>query len=298
MTHISTSSFEKLSNAECYEMYCTILNEKEQCVTERNALALQNKELLDQVIILLKDSVTSLQEIRAGSKDNPIHSNQNSYLNVSARNVAQLPTPAVHNTIRPAKRLHYSTRNLVIGSSIVSNITVDDLPGDIAVHSYKGSTTESKISIIGQYTKRKMKSITLQDGTVSLHQNPSKPVGEIFQSFKELVNITKNTFSPEKLFICQVPPVHALTNNKLKNDRIQEFNNHMFELSGEDESIEIIAIYNELTGYSDISKLYRDELHPNDSMGVPILKNCITNKLLKLSSGEARIYNVYSANSK
>ena len=58
--------------------------------------------------------------------------------------------------------------NLFLGSSIITKLQTDNtIPSDIAIHPYRGSTTKEKLAIVEKYSKRKMRSVVLQDGTNS-----------------------------------------------------------------------------------------------------------------------------------
>ena len=122
------------------------------------------------------------------------------------------------------KILDANTRNLIIGSSIIKRIPLADLPSDISIHSYPGSTTEEKLLLTEEYEPRHLESLTIQDGTNSILKKASISVEEIFSQYKELVSNAHGKFTPKQLLLMEVIP----TNFKLNNDkhivRIQEFN--------------------------------------------------------------------------
>ena len=276
-----------------YELYTELFEENEalhlKCTSlekERFDVSLQNRELVDQVIGLLKENIKSMKGLNDAKDSAGV--NSPTFVKTVA---SSLPAP-VKQPKYYVKKIPHAVTNLILGSSIVATINLDDLPGDIMVHTYKGSSTNDKMEVIDLYPSKKLTSFTIQDGTVSLHQNPETDVSELFEDYKKLIQQIVQKFTPAKLFLCHVPPVNdgedVLTS--VKNIRIKEFNDLMQNLSESTENFDVIPLFAELTGFGDIKKLYRDELHPNNNMGMQIIKNCLSSKILKCSSGVTRVY--------
>ena len=115
--------------------------------------------------------------------------------------------------------------NLVIGSSIVSNLWKDrTIPDDIAIHGYRGSGTEEKIKVIEKYDDKKMNTVIIQDGTNSILKKQQIDVPQLFESYKSLVQPVFDNFHPDHLVLCEVPLVNKSERNKVKNRRIMEYN--------------------------------------------------------------------------
>ena len=55
------------------------------------------------------------------------------------------------------------TENRIIGLSIISRTNQNDLPRDLVIHAYPGSTTDEKDGILDSYENKQPRTITLQD---------------------------------------------------------------------------------------------------------------------------------------
>ena len=118
--------------------------------------------------------------------------------------------------------LNPETENLIIGSSIISRINQNDLPRDVAIHAYPGSTTDEKAGILDSNENKQLRTITLQDGTNSLLKQRSVNVKNHFEKHKtvswEIIVYIK---AREKIHL-RNPPVK---NDDTVNERIRTFNN-------------------------------------------------------------------------
>ena len=95
--------------------------------------------------------------------------------------------------------LNPETGNLIIGSSIISRINQNDLPRDVAIHAYPGSTTDEKAGKLDSYESKQLRTITLQDGTNSLLKQRSINVKNHFEKQKLLVEKLSSKFGPQKV---------------------------------------------------------------------------------------------------
>lgn len=206
-------------------------------------------------------------------------------------------TVSQRNNIRrfDPKTLEQSTTNLIIGSSIIKRIPLTDLPTDVQIHSYPGSTTEEKISLIEQYEKTPLESLTIQDGTNSILKNMNTPVKDLFDSYKVLVNKAHDKFSPKNLFLMEVIPTNYKTGNERYNDRIKEFNEHLsvwhehLQSYMSETSVTIMKTYDEMQAAKDKHPGYfHDEIHLSSASGCIHLKNLILRHVMQFSSGLPR----------
>ena len=95
--------------------------------------------------------------------------------------------------------------NLVLGSSIVASLWKDrSIPQDIAIHGYRGATTEEKTSVVENYPEIKLKTVVVQDGTNA--------------------TLKKKNSKSENLVLCEVPPLREREYNNTPNKRIKELN--------------------------------------------------------------------------
>ena len=133
------------------------------------------------------------------------------------------------------KEVPTKTQNLVIGSSMVKNLVGDStIPEDISVHDYRGSTTCEKIEVVKQLPKTVIKTVLIQDGTNSILKEKQKNIDELFEKYTDLVDLTRNTLSPENIVLMQVPPIRNLPKNEHINERIKLFNDKLNALAGDE----------------------------------------------------------------
>ena len=76
------------------------------------------------------------------------------------------------------------------------------IPEDICVHDYRSSTTCEKIEVVKQLPKTVIKTVLFQDGTNSiLKEKQNKKIDELFEKYTDLVDLTRNTLSPENIVL-------------------------------------------------------------------------------------------------
>lgn len=185
-----------------------------------------------------------------------------------------------------AKFLHIDSKNIIIGSSILARLPLNDIPSDIALHSYRGSTTEEKREIIKQYRNVHLKTVTLQDGTNALLKNKLVDVEQLFENYTLLVKEIQEKFTPEKFLLCEVLP---LNNNDVSTDaRIKQFNQLINDFAKGDENIEIVAFNAVIEKCANKARYYHDEIHMNDHLGMSTLKSLLLTALIPYSSGIRR----------
>ena len=97
----------------------------------------------------------------------------------------------------------------------MKNLVGDSLiPEGICVHDYRGSTTCEKIEVIKQLHKTMIKTDLIQDGTNSTLKEKHKNIVKLVKKFINLVDITRNTLSPENIVLMQAPPIRNLPKNE------------------------------------------------------------------------------------
>ena len=182
-------------------------------------------------------------------------------------------TPLIIQEVRvrrfEPKEVPTKTQNLVIGSSLVKNLVGDStIPEDICVHDYRGSTTCEKNEVVKQLPKTVIKTVLIQDGMDSILKEKQKNIDELFEKYTDLVDITRNTLSPENIVLMQVPPIRNLPKNELINERIKLFNDKLNALAG-DKNYKVANVYDLVKAMPSYDSLYYDDLHFHYKQGVP-----------------------------
>ena len=154
----------------------------------------------------------------------------------------EVPGSIVHQPVKPQQRpmrfLPKTTRHLIIGDSMIKGICMLDMPVDIILNAYPGSTSVTKMDLIEDYNDIQLESVTIQDGINMILPKPEKEISEIFEYSKKLVEAIKRKFKPTKIFYCQVMPVNYSKENTEKNGRVKEFND-LLDVFCQKEDIEV-----------------------------------------------------------
>ena len=66
------------------------------------------------------------------------------------------------------RRIANTTTNLILGSSIIARVNQNELPLDVEIIPYSGSTTDEKMTILQKTNFAQLKTIIIQDGTNSI----------------------------------------------------------------------------------------------------------------------------------
>ena len=83
----------------------------------------------------------------------------------------------------------------------MKSLVVDStIPEDICVHDYRGSKTV-KIEVVKQLPKTVIKTVLIQDGTISILKEKLKNIDELFEKYTILVDVLGNTLSPENILL-------------------------------------------------------------------------------------------------
>ena len=102
-------------------------------------------------------------------------------------------------------------RNLVLGSSIIAKLEFDKtIPIDCAVHPYRGSTTNEKLKIVGEYEDRKIETLILQGGTNNVLKYHQKSAQDHSADHAKHVKKCTEKFPQEVFVVCEVTPLKNL----------------------------------------------------------------------------------------
>ena len=124
-----------------------------------------------------------------------------------------------------------------------------------------------------------MKTIIIQDGANSILKETNKSPEEIAHNIKALNSQIFEKFKPQKIFICEIPPVveNLDDENPLHgvNDKIDQANvllNDMFNCS---DVYSLIPLNKKVKSIGEWSKLYQNAVHFNDETGTLYLKSLL-----------------------
>ncbi len=181
--------------------------------------------------------------------------------------------------------INSKTKNLILGSSIIARINPYDLPEDIEIQAYSGSTTEEKADVTKIWEKVKLETITIQNGTNDILKHKHESAEQMFKKHKSLVQSLSDRHNPFKVFICEVPPV--IEDDQLVgcNKKIEDFNQLLNDYC---ESKEILPVHETLTIQNNWKSFYHKSIHFNDSLGTLLLKNILLSHILRYSNNVLR----------
>ena len=262
---INFETFKKLNTEEKFNLF--------EKVYQQN-VKLNN--LLENVTMRLDTHEKKLNDILRNQETNQVN---------NPNNVTEIKQQPIQiRSFRP-HLLNPETENLIIGSSIISRINQNDLPRDVAIHAYPGSTTEEKAGILDSYENKQLRTITLQDGTNSLLKQRSINVKNHFEKQKLLVEKLSSKFKPQKIFICEIPPVK---NDDSVNEQIRNFNNLLNNEYHDNPAIEIINLHERICAVNNSNNPFFDNIHFNYKYGLPLIKFSLLSHILKYSNNVPR----------
>ena len=264
------SAFEKLNKTELYHLYCEVY---------------QSSLQKDQIIQNYLKNINGKVSYRRSSVDDAPQRDVGTAVKASTgNNRGTHQVREFQNYVLKEKQT-----NLVIGSSIVSNLWKDrTIPDDIAIHGYRGSGTEEKIKVIEKYDDKKMNTVIIQDGTNSILKKQQIDVPQLFGSYKSLVQAVFDKFHPDHLVLCEVPLVKESERNKVKNRRIMEYNeliSKFAESADISTKLRVLPVAKSMQSFPNMNDLFFDEIHFNFEIGLPFLKNALLSALLTTSNG-------------
>ena len=265
---INFETFKKLNTEEKFNLF--------EKVYQQN-VKLNN--LLENVTMRLDTHEKKLNDILRNQETNQVN-NPNNVTEIKDNQ----QQPIQIRSFRP-HLLNPETENLIIGSSIISRINQNDLPRDVAIHAYPGSTTEEKAGILDSYENKQLRTITLQDGTNSLLKQRSINVKNHFEKQKLLVKKLSSKFEPQKIFNCEIPPVK---NDDTVNEQIRNFNILLNNEYHDNPAIETINLHERICAVNNSNNPLFDKIHFNYKYGLPLIKFSLLSHILKYSNNVPR----------
>ena len=162
----------------------------------------------------------------------------------------------------------------------MKRISRDIFPEDVSIHAYPGSKTEDKIEIVKKYKiSTPLVSLVLQDGTNTILKETEKSVEQIIEGQRSLITLSQQTFQPEKIFMCEVPPLKSSIENSDVNKKIDEVNLQLQDLCHEFPNVELVPLCKEIKNCQRMNDLYFDNIRFNYQFGLPflcnIMKRCV-----------------------
>ena len=137
---------------------------------------------------------------------------------------------------------------------------------------------DEKMTILQKTNFAQLKTIIIQDGTNSMLKETNKSPEKIANNIKALISQIYEKFQPQKIFICEIPPVveNLDDENPLYgvNDKIDQVNvllNDMFTCS---DVYSLIPLNQKVKSNGKWSKLYHNAVH-FDETGTPYLKSLL-----------------------
>ena len=272
MSILPFETFKKFTKEESYRLYEEYYNKSQQ-----DALM---KDLLLELLSSIKDTTKLLVERfpffdKAEPKQNKIDNT----------NEQRMRYP----NVREPYVLSSVTKNLVLGSSIVKRISTNSFPEDVSIHSYPGSKTEDKIEIVKKYKiSTPLASLVLQDGTNTILKEKEKSVDEIIEGQRKLITLSQQIFRPEKIFMCEIPPLKSSIENSVVNKKVDEVNLLLQDLCHEFPNVELVPLCREIKNCPRMNDLYFDNIHFNYQIGLPFICNIMKRCVLPHSSNIPR----------
>ena len=150
------SVFEKMKKNEIYHQYCEIY---------------QANQRKDQIIHNYLKTINEKMEHRTDDTQTRGDVQPNIFTNPTTNpgNISQEKVNKFNIFF-----LKETQTNLVLGSNIIANLREDkSIPQDVAIHGYRGSTTDEKLAILEKFPDRKLKTVVLQDETNSILKRKS-----------------------------------------------------------------------------------------------------------------------------
>ena len=191
---LSQEAFNKLTKAEAYAVYM----ELHQQYKDSEAT---NKQLLNQQEVLhsIMDQQKAIFKCVVDKADVVVPS--------TAANCNDAPAQNLKVRSFQTRQIANTTTNLILGSSIVATVNQNELPLDVEIIPYSGSTTDENMTILQNTNFAQLKTIIIQDGTNSILKETNKSTEEIANNIKALISQIYEKIQPQKIFICEIPPL-------------------------------------------------------------------------------------------
>ena len=115
-----------------------------------------------------------------------------------------------------------------------------------------------------------------------------KSVEQIIEEQRSLITLSQQTFQPEKIFMCEVPPLKSSIENSDVKKKIDEVNLQLQHLCHEFPNVELVPLCEEIKNCQWMNDLFFDNIHFNYQFGLPFLCNIMKICVLPHSSNIPR----------
>ena len=212
---LSQEAFNKLTKAEAYAVYME-LHQRYKDSEATNKQLLNQQEVLHRILYQQK----AIFKCVVDKPDVVVPS--------TAANCNDAPAQNLKVRSFQTRQIANTTTNLILVSSTVAKVNQNELPLNVEIIPYSGSTTDEKMTILQKTNFVQLKTIKIQDGTNSILMETNKSPEEIAINIKALISQIYEKFKPQKIFICEIPPVveNLDDENPLHgvNDKIDQVN--------------------------------------------------------------------------
>ena len=184
---LSQEAFNKLNKAEAYAVYME-LHQRYKDSEATNKQLLNRQEVLHSIL----DQQKAIFKCVVDKPDVVVPS--------TAANCNDAPAQNLKVRSFQTRQIANTTTNLILGSSIVARVNQNELPLDVEIIPYSGSTTDEKMTILQKTNFAQLNIIIIQDGTNSIFKettNPPKKLRTISKrsSLKYMKSFSRKRFS-------------------------------------------------------------------------------------------------------
>ena len=147
------------------------------------------------------------------------------------------------------------------------------MPGDFEIQAYSGSTSEEKLAITSQWEKKKLKTVTIQNGTNNVLKHKNQTVEKMFQHHQDLIKQIQANHELQKVLLCEIPPIFNSENLSGWNEKIDAFNHMLTQRYEHNECYQIIPLNALLASKKNMTANYHKSSHLNNAWGTLFLQN-------------------------
>ena len=204
--------------------------------------------------------------------------------------IKQNQTSRMSERIRQDRSEHFQfTKRQNLGSSMITSIKTHEMLVDIEIQAYSESTSEEKLANLSKCEKKKLKRVTIQDGTNSVLKHTNEAVEEIFQHHQDLIKQIEANHEPQKLFFCKIPPINDSEELSGCNEKIDAFNHKLNQHYEHNERYQLIQLNGLVASKKNMTACHHKIIHLNDALGTPFPKNLFLSSLLTHSDSIHRV---------
>ena len=188
--------------------------------------------------------------------------------------------------------IHEKSKKLKLGSNIIARINPLEVPGDFEVQAYSGSTSEEKLAITSQWEKKKLKTVTIQNGANNVLKHYNQAVEKVFQHHQDLIKQMQANHELQKVLLCEIPPKTDSEDLSVWNEKIDALNHMLTQRYEHNECYQIITLNALLASKKNMTANYHKSIHLNNAMGTLFLQNLFLSFLLTHSENILGVRNV------